>query len=1002
MRDFPPPAQYANVLSTPQGIRIAFRDPVLKASTVEMDAQQMPRVRSGAFAVVYKITLPDGRSQAVRLFLKDGDDRRERYALIHEHLARSPLPCLVTFTYADDAFRAADGKRYPMMTMDWVEGETLFDWLHDRATRGDARAIANVAAKWRELIGSLRRANIAHGDLQHANVMVTNAGELKLVDYDGMCVPKLVGRRNLEIGVEPYQHPGRNADTTLAPSLDNFSSLVIQTCLSALAVEPGLWREFVVAKLNEKILFRREDFDDPVRSPLFQRLRRSPDPQVQKLATVIADLWRKRLDQVPALDEVLGTFDFAQVRAFLYKRDFDAALGLLERNAKREGDAPPDLRPRIHDAVQRVAKLGELMQAVEAGNESAMPGLAMSPLLRDYPAAGAALTVARDAGTVGPIISRLEAAHKARRGRDLVKEWDAAQAVLTRPTGALRKSAMRFAADVRVWRERNAACDRVMACLRQAPPDVTELAAAWRCLLALGGHPECDAQRGRIESLIKATPAPGKPGATRVGGLPVSRPPSPTASRPAPPTGSPLGPVAGGRAPTPLTGGAPRAAVHQPTPWPPPSGGAGPDAGVAVPSTPVQPPNAASSGESRLRSVSRDFFQELARATRDVACRWIPPIRWASERTPWQRLDSFTGAMVISLAAGACCGGLVGGGLAQGAIRAVSSLEPSSERSTEWLLWRGTIILVQITLTVTGAALGIAVARNRILRRPFFRIREVGRSALAGLGGGLVAGVVGAGMATAVRRVHGLTGGQDASWFFLGGWVLIALVAAVALWWFSTRVVPNVPWQGVVVVGVLASFLAALVLRSVASVSGQIEWIPLIASAAVGCGAFGGGLALAEALSLRPYIVVGSSDGRQQRLNLGSTPVAAGSDSGRCDIVVSGQMPLALRYWIDAGHCYVLDYTTSQPTRIGVGDRRSLGTSIMTIEALRIGSHGMGLVASASRPAWVASGSRPVSGSRPAPGGTRPAGPATAGSRGAGGATAGPPPPPPPPPRPTA
>ena len=41
---------------------------------------------------------------------------------------------------------------------------------------------------------------------------MTRTGRLKLVDYDGMCVPALVGRRNLEFGVAPYQHPRRNGE----------------------------------------------------------------------------------------------------------------------------------------------------------------------------------------------------------------------------------------------------------------------------------------------------------------------------------------------------------------------------------------------------------------------------------------------------------------------------------------------------------------------------------------------------------------------------------------------------------------------------------------------------------------------------------------------------------------------------------------------------------------------------------------------------------------------
>lgn len=1002
MRDFPPPSEYAKVLSTPEGIRFAFRDPLLKAAKVELNAQLMPRVRSGAFAVVYKMILPDGRSQAVRLFLKDGDDRRERYALIHEHLAKTPLPCLVTFTYADDAFRAGDCKRYPMMTMDWVEGETLFDWLQDRVKAGDTRGIAAVAVKWREVVGALRRASIAHGDLQHANVMVTTSGDLKLVDYDGMCVPKLVGRRNLELGVDPYQHPGRNDDTTLTLSLDNFSTLVIQTCLSALAAEPALWADFVVKQTNEKILFRREDFENPTSSPLFQRLRRSRDPQVQKLAAVITDLWKKRIDQVPSLEDVLGTFDFAQVRTALDKREFDVAVGLLERNGKQEADAPTDLKPRIRDAIQRTAKFGELMRAVEAGNEAAMPALAASPLLRDYPAAAAALAVARESTVVTPVIARLEAAVKARRWRDLVREWDASQATLTRPTGALRKSAVRFVNEVRQWRDRNAACDRVIACLRQTPSDPNALATAWRMLLAVGGHPECDAQRAQIESIIKAAPAVGKP----AGAGPVNAQPAPSA---------PQSPISSGGRSTPGTGSRSAAGTgSRPPPAPPAStpgaqpppakspAGVNPGRGTAGPAplpTPRTTPSG-NGGESRLRSTSREFASELGKATHSLLCRWIPPFRWVSEHTPWDRLDGIAAATAVYMACGAAGGGLVGMAIALVAIRGLATLEPSYTGSMEWVLWRGSQIMVQIAGTVIGGAIGLAVARNRLFRRPGWRIREVGRSVVAGLGGGLLATGLGVAIAMSGRRSGSSTGGEEGSWAFVFGWTLVAFAGAAAMWWFSSRVVPNVSRAGSFTVSLAACCLSAIVVRLTAMVSGGVEWFPLISAAAVGAATFGIGLALAEALSHRPYLQARWSDGRNQRLNLGPTPVAVGSDAGRCDIITAGQIPLALRYWIDSGQCYVLDYATGQPARVGVGDQRSLGTSMLTITVPSGGTPAAVTPPAGSRPAWVSGGSLPASGARPVGSGTRPAGAPGAGSRGPGGAVPGPPPPPPPP-RPT-
>lgn len=501
MRDYPPPAEYEKMLTSPQGIRIAFKDEAFHGADVEKTKTGLPRVRSGAFAVVYKLTLPNGTSSALRLFLKDGDDRQERYRFIHEHLSRQRPPSLVPFNYRDKSFRAADGQLYPMMTMEWVKGETLFDWLQHRATAGDQRAIRDVSEKWKQTIKDLNRAQIAHGDLQHANVMITSSGDVRLVDYDCMCVPTLVGRRNLEIGVEPYQHPQRDGETKLSLSLDNFSATFIYVGLRALAADPGLWNEFVVKTDYDKILFRKEDLADPKSSVLFQRLRRSPDADVQRLATTLHELSRVRIDQVPFLDELLFSWD--QVRVVLDQRDFDTAVALLSRGGRKAGDAPAALQPRLREAEQRVAKLAELVQAVDAGNERKMAAEAGSPLLRDYPKAADAVATATHAQAVLEIVAKLKAARAAGRWRDLVREWDAGLTVLRRPAGRLRKSVVRFEGEVEGWRKRNGLCDQVLSSLRAADPDVAGLVAAVKELAGLGGHPEADCQRDAVERLVE-------------------------------------------------------------------------------------------------------------------------------------------------------------------------------------------------------------------------------------------------------------------------------------------------------------------------------------------------------------------------------------------------------------------------------------------------------------------------------------------------------------------
>lgn len=495
---WPTMAQFSTMMQNPA---VAFRDAELKRVTIEKDGIGQPRPRSGAFAVVYRALFPNQESMAVRVFSSDIPARRERYKTIHEHLSRQSLKCLVPFTYSDDGFRAADGKWYPLVTMDWVKGVTLFDWLQSRADSSAGRNIDALAEQWREIVQQLGQAQIAHGDLQHANVMVTNSEEIRLVDYDGMCVPDLIGLRNEEIGVEPYQHPQRNGNTELTLSLDNFSSIFIYLGLKSLAAEPRLWADFVVRPEYDKILFRKEDFSNPSQSPLFNRLQRSPDSEVQRLANRLCELWRADIDEVPPLSEVLFSFD--QISVLLDKKDFDEAVALLSRNKKHPQDAPSHLQPLVLEAQQRVSKRAELEAAVKSGDETRMAVIAGSPLLQGYPLAKESLAAAADAASVAKAIQKLETAKVAKNWREFVSAWDAALAVFKRPTGKLRKSVAGYEAQVTSWREKNHLCDRFLAGLQHPEPDASMLADLWKKLFERGGHPESDGHQQTIDLLVR-------------------------------------------------------------------------------------------------------------------------------------------------------------------------------------------------------------------------------------------------------------------------------------------------------------------------------------------------------------------------------------------------------------------------------------------------------------------------------------------------------------------
>ena len=349
---WPLASHFSTMLQNP---KIAFRDPRLQSCTIEKDQQNQPRPWAGAFAVVYKGIDAAGRDPfAVRVFTTESPERRERYEQISAYLKGRRLNCLVDFEYRDRSIRSAgDGKWYPLIVMEWVQGETLFKWARSRCLQQDTRSLADVARRWVEVVGELAASSLSHGDLQHANVMVADTGEVKLVDYDCMCVPALVGRRNLEVGVEPYQHPQRNGATLLSLDLDNFSALTIYVALRALATAPQLWQKYNEQTGYDKLLFRKEDLVNPAGSPLIADLRNSPDREVRDLTEQLLSQIHVPMDRVPPLGHLVDSF--AKVEQLLQQQKWEAAVHTLNRRGHFR-DAPQHLKPLIERAYQFVCR----------------------------------------------------------------------------------------------------------------------------------------------------------------------------------------------------------------------------------------------------------------------------------------------------------------------------------------------------------------------------------------------------------------------------------------------------------------------------------------------------------------------------------------------------------------------------------------------------------------------------------------------------------------------
>lgn len=346
---WPLASQFSAMLQNPQ---IAFRDPALKQSVIFKNPQGQPKPWSGAFAVVYKATLPTGVHKAIRIFSSESPERRERYEIISEYIKHEkPVNCLVKFEYLEDSIRCSDGKWYPMIIMDWVEGETLFNWVRARSLENNQPALEAAAQYWIEVVREMETAHISHGDYQHANIMVTPDGYLKLVDYDCMCVPQLVGRRNLEIGVEPYQHPQRNGHTLLSLEMDRYSALLIYISLRALASNPQLWNTYVEQPGYDKLLFRVEDIQNPTHSNLIRELSNSPQEDIREYTHLLLEYAHGPISSASPLWEIVSPFRAAE--KLLRNGQWKAAVEMLNQC----GDirkAPAHLRELIDRAYKEV------------------------------------------------------------------------------------------------------------------------------------------------------------------------------------------------------------------------------------------------------------------------------------------------------------------------------------------------------------------------------------------------------------------------------------------------------------------------------------------------------------------------------------------------------------------------------------------------------------------------------------------------------------------------
>lgn len=288
-------SEYRDAVSDPAR---AFRDASLRAARPFADNLGMPKAVSGNFAAVFRLTNGAGPAYAVKCFTRSVENQQARYAAIAQALERLSVPWKVAFEHLHEGVLVR-GQWLPVLKMEWIEGMGLLQYIDAHAS--ERARMLDLAKRFTAMAQDLTANNLAHGDLQHGNLLICADGSLKLVDYDGMYVPGLEAFGASECGHRHYQSPSRRSSDFDA-TLDRFSSWVIFWSLLAIAVDGDLWRA-VRTEGVEAILFQEADYLDPDKSTTLSVLRDGGQEVLVGIADHVVELVRTPPNAIPALTE---------------------------------------------------------------------------------------------------------------------------------------------------------------------------------------------------------------------------------------------------------------------------------------------------------------------------------------------------------------------------------------------------------------------------------------------------------------------------------------------------------------------------------------------------------------------------------------------------------------------------------------------------------------------------------------------------------------------------
>jgi serine/threonine protein kinase len=254
-----------------QNCHICVLDPLLRDGQPQKKSNYGLLVYSGGYTRVFPVDV-NQKMYALRCWTNSVENVEYRYQEIKTYLEKYQLSCFVLFDYIAEGI-LVNGLKYPILRMEWAEGPNLKTFIQNNLYSSDI--LEKAADNFLQTVQLLHQNNIAHGDLQHENIIVQGQKDdiqMILIDYDSLYIPAFQGMKDEIAGKPSFQHPARikNEQSSEATDyIDYFSELVIYLTILVFAEQPSLWDQFNINAL-EDFFFTDQDFIYPDQSPIFE------------------------------------------------------------------------------------------------------------------------------------------------------------------------------------------------------------------------------------------------------------------------------------------------------------------------------------------------------------------------------------------------------------------------------------------------------------------------------------------------------------------------------------------------------------------------------------------------------------------------------------------------------------------------------------------------------------------------------------------------------------